>query len=147
MLNLMTLPRGLLLHALHQQPGGRQVAPAHVPAWLEIERPNQHAAADDVAARGIPLNAVAIAAAVGEVLIVHSHWDQAASLHRIALAAARHSGDRVHAAETEDLPGSQQGASWPDPAVTPRQGGRRWRTRAGGRGAVLYFVCGVQAGR
>jgi tetratricopeptide (TPR) repeat protein/transcriptional regulator with XRE-family HTH domain len=78
--------------------------PAHPPgfstfeqaaAWLETERPNLHAAAGHAAARGTPLHAVAIAAAMGEVLINHGHWDQAATLHRTALAAARQADDRA----------------------------------------------------
>ncbi len=77
--------------------------PAHAPplaaaeqaaAWLETERPNLHAAADYAAASGQHLYAIAIAAAIGDFLHGHGHWDQAAALHLIALTSARQAGDR-----------------------------------------------------
>ena len=63
-------------------------------AWLETERPNLHAAADYAAASGRHLHAVQIPAAMGDFLRAHGDWDQAAALHRTALAAARRAGDR-----------------------------------------------------
>lgn len=77
--------------------------PAHAPdlstfgqaaAWLEAERPNLHAAADHASASGQTLHAVQIPAAMGDFLRAHGDWDQAAALHRTALAAARRSEDR-----------------------------------------------------
>jgi tetratricopeptide (TPR) repeat protein len=62
--------------------------------WLEAERPNLHAAADYAAACGRHLHAVQIPAAVGDFLRAHGDWDQAAALHRTALAAARRAGDQ-----------------------------------------------------
>ena len=63
--------------------------------WLEAEWPNLHAAADHAAAAGRPLLAVQILpAAIGDFLRACGHWDQAAALHRTALAAARRSGDK-----------------------------------------------------
>jgi tetratricopeptide (TPR) repeat protein/transcriptional regulator with XRE-family HTH domain len=62
-------------------------------AWLETERPNLYAATHHAAASGWPLHAVQIPAAVGEFLRSHGGWDQATTLHRIALATARQAGD------------------------------------------------------
>jgi len=63
-------------------------------AWLNAERPNLHAAVDYAAATGLHMYAASISAAVGEYLRNDGHWDQAAGLHRSALAAARRAGDR-----------------------------------------------------
>ena len=63
-------------------------------AWLAAERANLHAAVDYAAASGLHLHAAAISAAVGEFLRNDGHWDQAAALHRSALAAARRAVDR-----------------------------------------------------
>ena len=77
--------------------------PAHAPAlaaleqaaaWLETERPNLHAAADYAAATGRHQYASAIAAATGDFLCPHGHWDQAAALYLIALTSAGQAGDR-----------------------------------------------------
>ena len=77
--------------------------PAHVPglstphlatAWLETERPNLQAAAEQAAGRAMPRYTVALAAAISGFLLAHGHWDQSAALHRAALAAARQAGDR-----------------------------------------------------
>jgi tetratricopeptide (TPR) repeat protein/transcriptional regulator with XRE-family HTH domain len=78
--------------------------PAHAPrlstheqavAWLETERPNLHAAALHAAAHGWTLHAAQIPAAIGDLLLIHGHWDQAAALHQTALAVAKRAGDRV----------------------------------------------------
>ena len=83
-------------------PPGEQ--PAHVPslcthgqaaAWLEAERPNLHAAVSYAAARGRARHAVWIPAAVAGFLHTHGYFDQAAVLHRTALAAARQAADRA----------------------------------------------------
>jgi tetratricopeptide (TPR) repeat protein/transcriptional regulator with XRE-family HTH domain len=77
--------------------------PAHVPdlstrhlanGWLESERPNLHAAAEQAAGRAMPQYSVALAAAISGFLLAHGHWDQSAALHRAALAAACQAGDR-----------------------------------------------------
>jgi tetratricopeptide (TPR) repeat protein len=77
--------------------------PVHVPdlptsqlatAWLETERPNLHAAAEQAAVRAMPWYTVGLAAAISGFLLAHGHWDQSAALHRAALAAARQAGDR-----------------------------------------------------
>jgi DNA-binding SARP family transcriptional activator/tetratricopeptide (TPR) repeat protein len=82
-------------------PPGRP--PAHVPGlsshqqaadWLETERPNLHAAAEHAVASGRARHTVQIAAAIGDLLLIHGHWDQAAALHRTALTAAKQAGDR-----------------------------------------------------
>jgi tetratricopeptide (TPR) repeat protein/transcriptional regulator with XRE-family HTH domain len=69
--------------------------PVQAAGWLEAERPNLHAVVGYAAASGWHLHAVQIAAAMGGFLAVHGHWDQAAALHRTALAAARDAGDRA----------------------------------------------------
>jgi tetratricopeptide (TPR) repeat protein/transcriptional regulator with XRE-family HTH domain len=63
--------------------------------WLETERPNLHAAIDYAAASGRHLHAVRISAAMGEFLRTRGHWDQSATLHQAALAAARTAEDRA----------------------------------------------------
>jgi tetratricopeptide (TPR) repeat protein/transcriptional regulator with XRE-family HTH domain len=67
---------------------------AEAAAWLETERPNLHAAARRAAASGRTLHAVQIPAAMGDFLRAYGAWDQAATLHRIALATARQARDR-----------------------------------------------------
>jgi tetratricopeptide (TPR) repeat protein/transcriptional regulator with XRE-family HTH domain len=61
-------------------------------AWLEAELPNLHAAAEYAAASGRHLHAIGIPAAMGGFLFARGPWDQAAALHRTALAASRRSG-------------------------------------------------------
>jgi tetratricopeptide (TPR) repeat protein/transcriptional regulator with XRE-family HTH domain len=68
--------------------------PAQATQWLEAERANLHAAAEYAAAHGHPQHAVQIPAAVSGFLRSRGYWDQAAALHRTALTAARHAGDR-----------------------------------------------------
>ena len=67
--------------------------------WLEAERANLHAAADYAATRGHSRHAIAIPAAIGGFLAARGHWDQSATLHQIALAAARHAGDQLGEAD------------------------------------------------
>jgi len=69
--------------------------PEQAASWLEAERPNLHAAVDHAAASGQHLHVAAISAAVGEFLRNDGHWDQAAALHRTALAVARRADDRA----------------------------------------------------
>ena len=82
-------------------PGGRPAAAPplstdrQASAWLEAELANLHAAAGYAGASGRPGHAVAIPAAISGFLFCCSHWDQAAALHRGALAAARRTGDRA----------------------------------------------------
>jgi hypothetical protein len=61
-------------------------------AWLESERPNLHAALNYAAAEAMPLQAIAIATAMGGFLRARGHWDQAARQYRTALSAARQAG-------------------------------------------------------
>jgi tetratricopeptide (TPR) repeat protein/transcriptional regulator with XRE-family HTH domain len=67
---------------------------AEAAAWLGTERPNLYAATQHAAASGRALHAVQIPAAMGEFLRNHGDWDQATTLHRIALATARQARDR-----------------------------------------------------
>jgi tetratricopeptide (TPR) repeat protein/transcriptional regulator with XRE-family HTH domain len=63
-------------------------------AWLDAERLSLHAAAGSAATGDRRRYAIVIAAAIHGFLRSHSHWDQALMLNRIALQAARDSGDR-----------------------------------------------------
>jgi tetratricopeptide (TPR) repeat protein/transcriptional regulator with XRE-family HTH domain len=67
---------------------------AEAAAWMESERLNLHAAASQAASLGMPGHTIAIASAMGEFLRAHGYLDQAAALHKTALAAARQAGDR-----------------------------------------------------
>jgi tetratricopeptide (TPR) repeat protein/transcriptional regulator with XRE-family HTH domain len=100
--------------------------PTHVPdlaalgqavAWLDAERANLHAAADDAAARGRSRYAIAIPAAIGGFLGARGHWDQSAALHQSALAAARQAGDRLGEADALTTLGVLQRESGSYPAA------------------------------
>jgi tetratricopeptide (TPR) repeat protein/transcriptional regulator with XRE-family HTH domain len=77
-------------------------------AWLEAERANLQAAADYAASRGHFRHAIAIPAAMNGFLAVRGHWDQCATLHHSALAAARQIGDQAGEAEALGELGSVQ---------------------------------------
>ena len=77
--------------------------PAHTPglatredavAWMNAERLNLHAAAGHAASRGQSRYVTAIPAVMHEFLRSQGHWDEALTLHRDALGAARATGDR-----------------------------------------------------
>jgi tetratricopeptide (TPR) repeat protein/transcriptional regulator with XRE-family HTH domain len=93
-------------------------APGEAAAWLEAERPNLHAAVSYAATRGMPLHAIAIAAAMGGFLRAHGHWDQAAEQYRTALVAARAAGDRPGQAGLLDELGLLQQLTSDYPAAT-----------------------------
>jgi tetratricopeptide (TPR) repeat protein/transcriptional regulator with XRE-family HTH domain len=69
--------------------------PGQAAAWLEAERANLQAAADQAAASGRPGHAMLIPAAMAGFLHFGGHWDQAVVMHQTAVAAARQVGDRV----------------------------------------------------
>jgi tetratricopeptide (TPR) repeat protein/transcriptional regulator with XRE-family HTH domain len=69
-------------------------------AWLEAERANLHAAADYAATHGRSRHAIGIPTAMSGFLAIRGHWDQSATLHQSALAAARRAGDRYGEADT-----------------------------------------------
>ena len=89
-------------------------------AWLEAERANLHAAADDAATRGHSRHAVAIPAAIGGFLSARGHWDQSAALHQGALAAARQAGDRLGEADALSTLGvlQRENGSYPAAAAS-----------------------------
>jgi tetratricopeptide (TPR) repeat protein len=89
-------------------------------AWLEAERANLHAAADDAATRGHSRHAVAIPAAIGGFLAARGHWDQSAALHQSALAAARQAGDRFGEADALSTLGvlQRENGSYPAAAAS-----------------------------
>ncbi len=68
--------------------------PRQAAAWLEDERANLHAATGYAAGHELPVHATLIPAAMASFLGVRHYRDQALTLHRTALAAARLAGDR-----------------------------------------------------
>jgi tetratricopeptide (TPR) repeat protein/transcriptional regulator with XRE-family HTH domain len=98
-------------------------APAHAPglaamedavAWMTAERLNLHAAAS----LGHPGAAVAIPAAMHGFLRTQGYWDDALTLHRAALTAARRQGDSLaEAGALTDL-GDMQFMTGTYPAAT-----------------------------
>jgi tetratricopeptide (TPR) repeat protein/transcriptional regulator with XRE-family HTH domain len=64
-------------------------------AWLNAERLNLHAAASSASLGGRRRYAFAIPAAMHGFLRSHGHWDQALSLHRLALQAASDADDQL----------------------------------------------------
>jgi class 3 adenylate cyclase/tetratricopeptide (TPR) repeat protein len=68
--------------------------PGQAVSWLEAERANLQAAAGYAAACGRPRHATLIAAAMAAFLGAGGYWDQALAVHRTAVDAARHAGDR-----------------------------------------------------
>jgi tetratricopeptide (TPR) repeat protein/transcriptional regulator with XRE-family HTH domain len=87
-------------------------------AWLEAERANLDAAADDAATRGHSLHAIAIPVAMSGFLAARGHWDQSAALHQSALTAARGAGDRRGEAATLGELGIVQRETGDYPAAT-----------------------------
>ena len=68
-------------------------------AWLDAERANLHAAAEDAARRACFPHATALPVAISGFLAARGHWDESAALHQGALAAARQAGDRLGEAD------------------------------------------------
>jgi tetratricopeptide (TPR) repeat protein/transcriptional regulator with XRE-family HTH domain len=77
-------------------------APEHAPelatrgraaSWMTAERGNLQAVAGYAAGHGRPAHAAAIAAATEGYLRLHGHWDQAAAMCELGLAAARSMAD------------------------------------------------------
>ena len=87
-------------------------------AWLEAERANLHAAADYAAGHARLPHAIALPAAMSGFLAARGHWDQAAALHRTALAAARQAGDRRGEADALAELGALQRETGDYPAAT-----------------------------
>jgi tetratricopeptide (TPR) repeat protein/DNA-binding XRE family transcriptional regulator len=67
--------------------------PRKAAAWLEGERANLHAATGYAVGHELPVHATLIPAAMASFLGVRHYRDQALTLHRTALAAARLAGD------------------------------------------------------
>jgi tetratricopeptide (TPR) repeat protein len=77
--------------------------------WLDAERDNLRAVTEYAAGHARAEIAVGVPAAIAGYLRVRNHWDQALTLHPIALAAARAAGDRRgEATALNDLGGVQQ---------------------------------------
>ena len=78
-------------------------------AWLDTERLALHAMASLASPGDQPRHAIAIAAAMHGFLRSRGHWDQALTLHQLALQAARSAGDqRAEAGALADLGEIQQ---------------------------------------
>jgi tetratricopeptide (TPR) repeat protein/transcriptional regulator with XRE-family HTH domain len=92
--------------------------PSEAAAWLEAERPNLYAAVNYAAAKKMPLDAIAIAAAMGGFLRSRGHWDQAAEQYQTALMAAREAGDLPGQAGVLDELGLLQQLTSDYPAAT-----------------------------
>jgi tetratricopeptide (TPR) repeat protein/transcriptional regulator with XRE-family HTH domain len=82
--------------------------PGQAATWLETERAGLHAAAAYAAASERPAYAILIPAAMASFLEARGHWDQALTLHQIALAAARRAGDQPGEAQALLLLGAVQ---------------------------------------
>jgi tetratricopeptide (TPR) repeat protein/transcriptional regulator with XRE-family HTH domain len=106
-------------------------------AWLEAERTNLHAAVDYASTSGRPRYAIAIPAATSGFLAARGHWDQSATLHHSALAAARQAGDRLGEAGTLSELGALQRETGDYPAAAATLG----------RALALYRDVGDQAGQ
>jgi len=63
-------------------------------AWLETERANLYACVSYGAAHGYLVHAIRIPVAISGFLHIQGHWNEAATLGRAALAAARTADDR-----------------------------------------------------
>jgi tetratricopeptide (TPR) repeat protein/transcriptional regulator with XRE-family HTH domain len=96
--------------------------PERAAAWLEAERPNLHAAADQAAARAMPEHATAIAGAMSGFLLGHGHWDQAVALHQTALSAACRAGDQAGQADALTESGILRSLTGDYPAATASLG-------------------------
>ena len=64
-------------------------------AWLNTERVNLRRCAEHAAASGRLEHANRIPAAIGDFLHAQGHWNEALTLHQLALATARTAGDRA----------------------------------------------------
>jgi tetratricopeptide (TPR) repeat protein/transcriptional regulator with XRE-family HTH domain len=101
--------RYLARHASAAPPGAEAAVPRHAPVlatredavtWMEGERLNLQAAAAQAAQAGRPPGyPAAISAAMHGFLRVQGHWDQAVTLHELAIETARQDGDRLSEAE------------------------------------------------
>ncbi|MEU9047934.1 tetratricopeptide repeat protein [Kitasatospora sp. NPDC048343] len=92
--------------------------PERATAWLLTERTNLHAAVELAAAQNRPLHAVRLPSALHEILRGQGHWEQAETLHQIALDTAIVTGDRlgqadalVYLAKLRDLRGHLEPAT------------------------------------
>jgi tetratricopeptide (TPR) repeat protein/transcriptional regulator with XRE-family HTH domain len=97
--------RHLARRAPAAAPCAVDAAPRHAPdlatrqdavTWMEGERLNLQAAADHA---DLPGYAAAISAAMNGFLRVQGHWDQAVTLHQLAIQSAHEEGDRLCEAE------------------------------------------------
>jgi tetratricopeptide (TPR) repeat protein/transcriptional regulator with XRE-family HTH domain len=82
----------------------------HAMAWMQRERPNLYAAAEEAASHGRDELAIGLAAAMHAFLHLRGHWDEALALHSMSLEAAVRAGDqRAQAAALVRIGGVQIG--------------------------------------
>jgi tetratricopeptide (TPR) repeat protein/transcriptional regulator with XRE-family HTH domain len=86
--------------------------------WMDAERLNLHAAAGFAATHNRPGRAIAIPALVHGYLRSRGHWDQALTLHHIALETARHASDQLAEAGALANLGDMQRLTGDFPAAT-----------------------------
>jgi tetratricopeptide (TPR) repeat protein len=100
----LTAARHTTWRAAIAGPSLRSLPPAWMPrlgaaddaiAWLKTERANLHACTDLAAVSGRSEHTIRIPAAISDFLHVHGHWDEAVTLHQLALATACTAGDRA----------------------------------------------------
>ena len=125
-------------------------------AWMDAERINLRAAAGYAATNDWPGHAIAIPAAMQGFLRTQGHWDQALTLHHMALNTARHASDPLaEAGALTDLGGMQQlTGSYPAAVASFTQALELYRdlgSRLGeasaldGLGAVQYLTTDYRA--
>ena len=87
-------------------------------SWMEAERLNLHAAAGYAAEHQMPSHAIALSSAMHGFLRSQGHPDQALSLHRAAVSAARQTGEQLAEADSLNDLGAAQYATGDIPAAT-----------------------------
>ena len=87
-------------------------------AWLTAERANLYACVSYGAARGHHMHAIQMAVAISGFLHIQGHWNEAAALGRVALAAAYTASDRPGQARALTQLGIVQELTGDYPAAT-----------------------------
>lgn len=87
-------------------------------AWMEAERLNLHAMVEYAATHDRSSHAASLPTAMHGFLRSHHYWDQALTLHRMALSVARHAGDPSAEARSLTYLGDMQYLTDDYPAAT-----------------------------
>jgi tetratricopeptide (TPR) repeat protein/transcriptional regulator with XRE-family HTH domain len=117
---------------------------AEAARWMTVERLNLHAATAYAATHGRSGHVIAIPAAMHGFLHDQGHWDQALTLHRAALTAARRTGDRLAEADALTDIADMQHMNLNYPAATASLGQaielyRELGSRLGEANALVVF--------